>query len=393
MHNKGKAIVIAAALMLMGVFFYFRPSSDGKRQPVAASGQQKKSPERFGEAAPQATAESVPIGPNRVMPSTEAMPPDASRSNSVIDNARAGRRAGAEKSLSSDRSFYLNRLNEVLGLSDRQQRLDELLLLGKVAGENYKNLAKELISLIKGLDDQNEFVKGVISVLMEKDPVEATTWAAGLAESNMAAANVEIAKIWAATSPDDTVAWANGIPNPAIRQMTLEQIAATWAEHDLNGVYDWAAQLGDPKVQTRVFAKMGMTLAQQDPRVAADWSLNFVETSAKYAIMSEAFNVWVISDPKAAVDWIEQLPDEAERQRATDTMIKSWVQDNPYQAVGWAGGIADPQQRNRALGEIARNWAAINEVEAAKWAESVTDRSLRQSLMEIIEEVVLMKTI
>lgn len=163
----------------------------------------------------------------------------------------------------------------------------------------------------------------------------------------LADSNFLIARQWAATSPEEAIAWVAKLPKNRFRDDMAANALAGWARKDPTAAL---AYFQANERENRAAAKaLFESWAASDP-VAAAKSIEALESPEQQAPAAEGVaGAWVMRDPERAAAWAGALPEGKPRDVANAVIVDGISIDEPEIAWELARRIGDPYQRRTAL--------------------------------------------
>ncbi len=252
-------------------------------------------------------------------------------------------------------------------------------------------------------EKQTEAAKGLARELVKQDPAAAFAWIRQLPEASRGSVAhgafqtlshidseaalrylvsekdlpnrdefaEQMAKGWAATKPEEALAWARGLPDdlsPRAVVGAMEHLAQK----------DFAAALGQA---------VTLAPAQQDAalKVLADTRLDPSQVSGLLPLIEQApegpgraeaarrsLNTWAGADPEAASAWVAAQPAGPTRDAAIQGFGAAVVasRNDPEAGLEWTASVNDPGERRTWLGRNVKSWAAYDPDAARAWVQS-----------------------
>ena len=252
-------------------------------------------------------------------------------------------------------------------------------------------------------EKQAEAAKGLAREFVKKDPAAAFAWIKGLPKENQAQVAhgafqtlshtdseaalkflvtekdlpnrdefaEQMAKGWAATKPEEALAWAKGLP---------EDLSA-------RAVQGAMEHLAEKNFDTALKEVAALTPAQQDGALKAladnitDPSrvagvLQLVDQSPEGPGRAEAarstLRKWGEADPEAASAWVAAQPDGPTRDAAIQGFGHAAVasKKDPEAGLEWTAAMSDQAARKNWLGMNVKQWAGYDAEAARAWVQS-----------------------
>jgi hypothetical protein len=252
-------------------------------------------------------------------------------------------------------------------------------------------------------DKQREAAQGLAREFVKKDPAGAFAWIKGLPKENQAQVAhgafqtlshtdseaalrflvtekelpnrdefaEQMAKGWAATKPEEALAWAKGLPedlSPRAVQGAMEHLAEKNFEVALKEVAVLA-----PAQQDGALKALADNLT--DPsRVAGVVPLieQSPEGDGRAEAARAALNQWTKTDAEAASAWVAAQPDGPTRDASIQGFGAAAVasKKDPEAGLEWTATMSNPKLREQWLGNNLRNWAGYDSEAARAWVQS-----------------------
>jgi hypothetical protein len=254
-------------------------------------------------------------------------------------------------------------------------------------------------------EKQAEAAKGLAREFVKKDPAAAFAWIKGLPKESQAQVAhgafqtlshtdseaalrflvtekdlpnrdefaKQMAKGWAATKPEEALAWAKGLPedlSPRAVQGAMEHLA----EKDLDAALKEVAAL-TPVQQDGALKALALNV--NDPTLSqVARILQLVEQSPEGPGRSVAATVslhqWTRSDPEAASAWVAAQPDGPTRDAAIAGFGTAAVasKKDPEAGLEWTAAMSDQGRRKEVLGQNLKTWAEFDPEAARAWVQA-----------------------
>ena len=232
----------------------------------------------------------------------------------------------------------------------------------------------------------------------KQDPTAAMAWASGLTNNSEAAMSTVLSEV-AKNDPMKAASMAGEMSDEA-RGDSYESIAKQWAQKDFSQASTWIAGLPESE-RARAMSAAIEGLAQSNPKMAAvelgkmtdlearaeaaplvaknyaktdvqgsmTW-LNTLDDAAKRDSMREVMPIWAASDSAAALNFIQSQTSPDVKDRAAESYIWSNRTTPPAQLVEVAEMIANEGDRSRATGVLAARWMQEDKAAATDYINS-----------------------
>ena len=188
----------------------------------------------------------------------------------------------------------------------------------------------------QGESDRSELARIVAKEVFHRGGAEAGEWAAGLDDSTMRGAALEmVARKYMAAVPAEGATWAAENATAPDMRAAVGRVADRIADKDVVAAYTWTQQLP---------AGPGQEEAYQ-----------------------QVFSEWARQDPTASSQELLRMSPGSGRDQAIHSFSRSLVKENPESAIAWAGAISDPQQRLETQIDVARTWHEAAPADAQPW--------------------------
>jgi hypothetical protein len=224
---------------------------------------------------------------------------------------------------------------------------------------------------------------------------------------------------WAASSLDEAINWARGIPdseqkhetlltlageavrsNPALALQLADEIPSNLKKEDLisRALADWAAT--DPKAAAaRVLAiQPGDNRNEAVLRVTTVWAESDPSSAGAFAVeqMSPGktqddavigiIQRWTQQDPEQAAAWLEAFPTGALRDTAVTELVKLWADKDSKGLSGWLKELPKGTEQDLALSAYVLKLASQHPEQAVESAKAITADAVRTQNLESIGE-------
>lgn len=110
--------------------------------------------------------------------------------------------------------------------------------------------------------------------------------------------------------------------------------------------------------------------AGRTPEEAMAWADGMVPGAARVAAVSAIAATWAAKDAPAAATRIAAMPPGPERDRSAEALVVAMAEEFPREAWGWALSIEDAEGRTRAAAYAAKAMAAQDSTGALAWIEN-----------------------
>lgn len=253
-------------------------------------------------------------------------------------------------------------------------------------------------------DKQADAAKGLARELVKKDPAAAFVWIKGLPKENQAQVahgafqtlshtdseaalrflvtekNLpnrdefakQMARGWAATKPEEALAWAKGLPED-LTAKAVEGAMGHLAEKDFAAAIREAGGLA-PGQQDAALKALGGSIKDEPGRVAE--VIRLVEAGAegpgRATAARNAVLKWTGQDPEAASAWVAAQPDGLTRDAAIQGFGHTAVisKKDPEAGLEWTAAMSNAGERGNWLGQNVKAWSEYDAAAARVWVEA-----------------------
>jgi hypothetical protein len=252
--------------------------------------------------------------------------------------------------------------------------------------------AKAYLATVENDWEKNSLAHGIVSGLASSDPGAATTFVFQMdTEQRESIANIddqraregiERARAYAFDRQLDTIAnaqiergmniataWAEGLPEGAIKASAFDRVAENFAREDPEAAAEWVKSHAGNEYAERAIREVAEELGRDDPSAAVRWLAELPDESQSRAI-HQSMERWTKEDPVAAGEYLTAMPASATRDAAVRSFANELDGSEPRVAADWAGTIRDEQVRLETLSGVARSWIRSDPEEARAWLPS-----------------------
>ena len=208
----------------------------------------------------------------------------------------------------------------------------------------------------------------------------------GSARNNTAAI---VAAYRAAASPQDGLAFAEGLANEKARALARLSAVQTWALSDPAGAAAWFVANGKPGERSAIYF-VARNWAEDEPEKAVAFALGNEAADGRMpqrygSIIGAAMEQWVRQDAYGASHWVSQIENGPQRDRAISALAQSAVDAEPDGALAWASGIGNAGLRQSTIESCVEQWSRRNQAAATAWVNgSGLDASAKSKLLDRI---------
>lgn len=251
---------------------------------------------------------------------------------------------------------------------------------------------------------QAEAAKGLARELVKQDPAAAFAWIKGLPKENQAQVAhgafqtlshvdsesalrflvsekdlpnreelaEQLAKGWAATKPEEALAWAKGLPEDLTARAVVGAMSHLAAK-DFDAAIRETGGLAPAQQDAALYALAPKV--NTDPGRVTD-VLRLVETAAegpgRAVAARNAVQQWTAQDPEAASAWVAAQPDGPTRDAAIVGFGRAAVASKSDAEAGleWTAAISNPGERKNGLDQNVKSWSEYDPAAARAWVQS-----------------------
>jgi hypothetical protein len=193
----------------------------------------------------------------------------------------------------------------------------------------------------------------------------------------------EIAAVQVDRGPLRAAQWAAGLPDGPAKAIAFKQVAEAFVRGDPLEAARWIEVHAEGDYAADAVRRVALELARHDPMEAIHWANGLSHQSRNEAIQ-EAVHQWTRSDPVAASEYLADMPSSSARDVAVGSFAGELGSDDPQIAAEWAGWIEDDALRVEALETVARTWLQGDPHQARQWlsASGLSVESQEQVIAE-----------
>ncbi len=185
-----------------------------------------------------------------------------------------------------------------------------------------------------------------------------------------------IGRLWGRSDLESGLAWADAMNAGSLREAALEGVVFSWVQHDTEGAYEWVVAHEPKEVQDRLLAKMAKVIAATKPQEAAEWAAQLPASNHATGALRYAVQRWASRETATAVAWAEGQTNAESRAAALQGAAAAWTAIDPEASVGWiadwpmdddGGGLKATQERALMAATLA--WSKQSPADAVDWIE------------------------
>lgn len=269
---------------------------------------------------------------------------------------------------------------------------------------------QELVDMkgrIAGGSDHSKKISPPGVILNQDRPVEAEDhWMARWREltrrpagSDRTAALIALLEMMAAENPTRALSWAQGEPEPLMREELVQAVLRGWGGVDARAAVDWARVqtfLDEGQALAAVFhgaardpdalCRLALELSAQEPARTGDYGSYLAAAlqrvgafdravafalesplSGRVELLNAAYAGWGDTAPLDALNSLNQIVDPAMKQLAFSAAVSRWAHRNAPEVAAYAETLPAGEQRTFAFSTALREWAASDVTAAATW--------------------------
>ena len=221
-----------------------------------------------------------------------------------------------------------------------------------------------------------------------------------------------IASVWSRADPGAAFAWAEALPDAALRSAAVETALGDLAQRDPRQAIEIARRsLRPPALERTIFSAL-QRLGSTDPNAAAPLVAILPPGDLQTMAASHVARMLAERDVTAALAWVQTIPVDLTRWMAFNNVLTTWVQrdrtaaarhvlemppgqgtefaashlaqflaSDPADAILWAAALPDENTRNAANAQIASSWAQSAPAEAVRWAATLNEDPMRPNAL------------
>ena len=272
------------------------------------------------------------------------------------------------------------RLAAMLADMDANKRRAALRALGAELGATQPATGWQLLAMITGLADRQDFAEELCAAWARYDSVAALKACAGLPAGELQATSTSAAiRAWSEVAPEAALRWAFSHLKGSVREMSVSAAASRWALTDASAAAKWALGKAEHSAGITGIREIMGYWAETDPQAGARWAATLPVGQFRDTALESVLQHWTDQFPQEAARWIAEQP------KAGDLMLLvagTWAQSDPEAAAKWAATTRDPGSRSLALEQIVASWAAAAPEQALDWASKETNPQTRLALQQ-----------
>ena len=241
--------------------------------------------------------------------------------------------------------------------------------------------AKAHLAGLEGGFERGMLTQGVVSGMASSDPNAATAFVLELEAERDASGDGRndrwrgfaldrqmeaIANAQIQRGMSDATAWAEGLPEGAVKSSAFDRVAESYAQNNPQEAAEWISGHADQEYAERAVREISEELSRNDPAAAMSWASDLPEATQPGAIRT-AMERWTREDPTAAGQYLTNMEQSPSRDAAVSSFARSYDRENPAVAAEWAQSISNEQVRNETVESVARSWFRSNPEEARAW--------------------------
>jgi hypothetical protein len=243
----------------------------------------------------------------------------------------------------------------------------------RIAGNDARSAVELLEQLPAGLM-KNQSIDRVCSIWGQSEPRAALDWYMQNAGSRAGSGYYwggigGTVQGWAASSPDDAIAWAKAQPPGDNRDTALAAIVNGLTATDFDRAQSLFGELS-PEGQKSAVYSLANNLFQQDAGKARTWA----EALPPGPAQNNAFGVVAAGlanqDPAAAAQWLGTLAPGKSLDSAVANFSQATFDRDPEGSLTWALTISDPKNRDRQTEQLFSRWLSSDSTAARTWLEA-----------------------
>lgn len=160
--------------------------------------------------------------------------------------------------------------------------------------------------------------------------------------------------------------WAAGLPDGPAKAIAFEQVADALVRFDPLEAARWVETHGSNAHAAEAVRRVALELARDAPRQTVDWARQLAGQTRNEALQ-EAMRHWTRTDSVAASEYLADMPSSSTRDVAVGSFARELGSDDPQIAAEWAGWIEDESLRLEALETVGRTWLQGDPHQARQW--------------------------
>lgn len=183
-------------------------------------------------------------------------------------------------------------------------------------------------------------------------------------------ASIDVARAYAVRDPAAGLAWINGLSDPNIQRVALNNLLDGWVSSDPVNASKYVAQMPAGPQQDAAASHLAGPLASMDVPNAIKWANSLPNASSNNAALLTIASVWSRSDPAAAAQWAVTLPAGATQTEALNGALSYWTLHDAPAAQNYVATLSGDTQAHAAAA-IAPDLAQANPAATLAWVQSL----------------------
>jgi hypothetical protein len=194
---------------------------------------------------------------------------------------------------------------------------------------------------------------------------------------------------YAASSPEEALAYVKSLKLPDIKIHGFDAVLTGWAEANLDAATAFItdptsdAAISGSRFRGAAIRAVAEVVGRQDYQKAIDWALALPESMSKTA-HREITRMMVLSEPALAADFVEKAPLK-DRDWLSGKVAWEWGKRDPQASLAWVEGFSAPEYQDKHIRHVIAGWAETAPLDAGRYLaerSSVDDEMIKTLVRE-----------
>jgi hypothetical protein len=242
--------------------------------------------------------------------------------------------------------------------------------------------AEASIQLLKeiGSDNRRAQVAAQMARDWARDNAQAAlAWAQQLPEGAVRNGALRpVLEEWAAINPSQVVAYLTANPTVDPKSDLLPGAAGLWATRDSAEALQWLQSLPSGLARDEIVNQMARGLREVVEPAKATQLLGFIESPLqRQELVREIAGRWAASDAPTAAQWLGQLPDAASQIQGHHSIARQWAFTDREATARWMETLPSGAARDAAIDAFVQSVDGYDPALATAWASAMGNASER----------------
>ena len=217
---------------------------------------------------------------------------------------------------------------------------------------------------------RNTALESVFNELSARDPLRAIELAQkSLTGASRSRAVSRAVQILTSTDPARASELVGELPPGDLQGMAAVTVAHALASRNIETALEWVKTLAVDYTRWTALNGVLSVWAQKDQAAAARYVLD-MPPGQPLEFAARHLAFILASNPRDAILWAEALPSDGARAAAHPMIASAWAQRAPPDAVRWAASLRENPQRADALTAAFSYWMLMDPKAAQAWLET-----------------------